>query len=117
MGAYGRQVRMVAGVVGADPALRRVQLAFAGFNSAEWGTWIAMLVFAYGHGGATASGLVATGMLIPSALFAPYAGALGARYRRERVLALGYVAQAATMGLTAAALLGGAPPLLCYALG
>ena len=41
-----------------EPNLRRLELAFIGFNIAEYGTWIAMLVFTYRVGGVTASGLV-----------------------------------------------------------
>ena len=46
--------------------LRRVETGFLAFNLAEWGTWVSMLVYAYGHGGATASGIVATVLLVPA---------------------------------------------------
>ena len=96
--------------------LRRVELAFVGFNTAEWGTWIAILVFAYEQGGPTATAVIAVIQLAPAAVFAPLVAVVGDRYRRERVLSLGYLSQALILGMTAAALLVRAPLAVIYAL-
>ena len=105
-------VRTVSG----NPGLLRVELAFVGFNVAEFATWVSILAFAYGVGGAAATGLVALVQLVPAALVAPLAAIAGDRYRRERVLLAGYVAQALAMAATATALLAEAPVAVVYGL-
>lgn len=99
-----------------NPSLRRCGIGFALFNSAEYGVWIAILVYAYAQGGASASGLLAFAQLVPCIVLAPVMATFSDRYQPGRVLAAGYVAQAAGMGILAAALLADAPPLLVYAL-
>jgi MFS family permease len=99
-----------------NPELRRVQLAFVAFNAAEWGTWIAMLVFAYEQGGATTAGLVALAQLVPAGLCAPFGAVLADRRGPSWMLTWSYFAQALTVGATAVALYADAPALLVYAL-
>jgi Cyclic nucleotide-binding domain/Transmembrane secretion effector len=111
----GRLVGVVRAVSG-NPGLLRVELAFVGFNVAEWATWVSILAFAYEVGGAAATGLVALVQLVPAALVAPLAAVAGDRFRRERVLLGGYLVQAAAMAATAAALLADAPIPLVYGL-
>jgi MFS family permease len=92
-----------------------VELAYVGFCLAEWAIWIAMLVFAYAHGGASQVGLAVFVQLAPSALLAPIGATFGDRYRRDRVLVVSYVAQGMAMLATAAALATAAPLLVIYA--
>ncbi len=99
----------------ANPALRRVQFAYAGFNAAEYGEWVAVLVYAYGHGGTTVAALVAAVQLVPCVIAAPVFAAYADRHPPGRVLVAGYLAMAAAMALTAAVMLLGAPPLVVYA--
>jgi MFS family permease len=109
-------IRTVVRTVARSRELRRLELAFAGFTVAEWGAWIAMLVFAYAQGGALEAGLVAVVQLVPAAVFAPLASVLGDRHPAGRVLFWGYVAQAAGLAATAVVLLTDGPVLLAYAL-
>jgi CRP-like cAMP-binding protein len=104
------------GAVARNPALRRVQLAYLGFALTEWGIWIALLVYAYGRGGASEVALVAVLQLAPAAVVAPLAASFGDRFPRERVLFAAYLLQAALTGAIAASLLVDAPVAILYTL-
>ncbi|HSF62154.1 MAG TPA: MFS transporter [Gaiellaceae bacterium] len=109
-------LRYVLTTLTQNPQLRRVQAAFVTHNSGEYASWIAMLVYAYAQGGVTESGIVATVMLIPSALFAPVLASLGQRFALGTSLFAAYVAQAVTNGAVAVALFADASKLVVYAL-
>lgn len=101
----------------ANSVLRREAGALGLYRMAEFGPWVAMLVYAYSEGGATATGVVSLALLIPTAIAAPFAGPLIDRFGASRVLVGAYAAQTVAMGATAASLLAGAPPVVSYALG
>ncbi len=92
-----------------NPVLRRVGSAYALFGAAEFGVWITLLVFAYGHGGSTASMVMVLLQLIPCIALAPFLGALADRRRPSRVLSVGYGLQTFSMGAVAIAISFGAP--------
>jgi MFS family permease len=87
-----------------NPSLRRAIFAYFVFNAAEYGVWIAMLIYAFSRGGTKEAGLVALVQLVPSILVAPAAAVAGDRLRRDRALALGYALQTAAIGLTGLAI-------------
>jgi hypothetical protein len=62
--------------------LRRLELAWSGSIIGQWGYEVALAVFAYRAGGASAVGLVALVRLLPAAVVAPFAALLGDRLRR-----------------------------------
>jgi MFS family permease len=66
--------------------IRRVEVAWGLAIAAEWGHFVALGVFAYGHGGASAVGIAGLVRLLPAAFVAPVAANLGDRVRRERFL-------------------------------
>jgi MFS family permease len=66
--------------------VRRVELAWGASIGAEWAYFVALGVFAYNAGGASAVGLAGLIRLLPAAFVAPSAGSLGDRIHRERLL-------------------------------
>ena len=97
-----------------NTALLRVVGGYALFTLAEYSVWVAMLVYAYRHGGAVTAGLVAVAQLVPAAALAPVAAAVADRRSPVFLLAGGYLVQAAAMAATAVAVLADVP-LAAYA--
>ncbi|MFL5645182.1 MAG: MFS transporter [Chloroflexota bacterium] len=97
-----------------SPALRRVEGAFLLFNAAEFGTWVAILLFAYEATGPASLGVVALIQLLPAAIVAPLAANLGDRHRRDRVLFVGYLVQAVACGTTTVAMVADWPAPVVY---
>ena len=87
-----------------NPDIRRVELAWGAAITAEWAHFVALGVFAYEQGGASAVGIAGLVRLLPAAVVAPFAASLGDRFRRERfLLALTLVGSLALAGSAAAA--------------
>ena len=94
------RLRIVLGVFRAafaNPVLRRVGIAYALFVTAEFGLWLVLLVYAYGHGGPGGSTTMALLQLIPCILLAPFIGSFADRRRPSRVLCGGYALQAVSI--------------------
>lgn len=100
--------------VARDRRLRRIELGFAGFAIAEYGTWLAGIVYAYELGGADEAGLFAVVLLAPALVVAPLAAFAADRYPSGRVLAVGYALQSVAMFLTAAGIASDAGRVVVY---
>ena len=107
----------------ANRDLRRIELAWAAATSGEFVAFVAIGLFAYQAGGATAVGTVAVIQMVPAMVVAPLAGLLGDRFRRELVTMLSDLVRSSAMGfagragarsvvLRRAAPGDGAPPVL-----
>ncbi len=95
--------------------LRRVEAAFLGFGVSEYGVWVVVLVFAYRRSGTTGAGVIAAVQLLPAAVVAPLTARLIEARGAATTLVGGYVAQAVSVGTTAALMLSGAPSPIVYA--
>ena len=96
--------------------LRRLELAWSGSIIGQWGYEVALAVFAYRAGGATAVGLVALVRLLPAAIIAPFAALLGDRFHRKRIMVAADLSRVCAMAGAAAAVFAGAPAVTVYAL-
>lgn len=74
--------------------LRCLELAWGGFFVVEWASLLAVSVWAYDEGGATAVGVVGLLRMLPAAVALPFGAAVADRFPRHRVLVVVYVAQA-----------------------
>ncbi len=108
-------MRTVIAQVARNRSLSRLLAAYFAVVLAEYGQWIALLVYAYERGGATAAGLIAIVQLVPSIFLAPIISAHGVRYGAVRLLVCSYLTEAVMLAACAAAILLHAPLALVYA--
>jgi len=97
-----------------NPGLLRLELSWAAAITAYWAFIIALAVYAYNEGGAAAVGLVGLIRVLPAFLAAPFAGVLGDRFPRERLMFVLSVARAVFMAATAVVLFAGLPSWVVY---
>jgi MFS family permease len=105
--ARAAQAVLALGAVARSENIRRVELAWGAAIGAEWAHFVALGVYAYEQGGASAVGLAGLVRLLPAAGVAPFAASFGDRFRRERLLlAMSLLGSAALAGSAAAAFAG-----------
>ena len=96
--------------------LRWLELAWTASIVGQYAFLVAVSVYAYNVGGEGAVGLIFLARLIPAALLAPFAGLLGDRYPRERVLLVTNIVRVVFVGAAALAVFADADPWLVYGL-
>jgi MFS family permease len=82
----------------------------------EWATLLALSVWAYGEGGASAAGLVGLLRMLPAAVALPFGSVVTDRFARHRVLVVAYAAQAVLVAAVAATIGADGPRALLYVL-
>ena len=111
-----RERLAAVGELWGNRGLRRAQLAWGGFHTAEWASLVALSVVAYEADGAGAVGLVLFARMVPSAVVAPVVAVVSDRYRRERILILVHLVRALACLGAAVALAAGGRTVLVYVL-
>ena len=71
-----------------NPGLRRINLALAGSIVGDWAYAVAVSVWAYRQGGATAVGVYGVARYVSMAIASPFASVLADRYDRRRVMVI-----------------------------
>ena len=99
-----------------SPALRRLQLAWTGSILGSWAYLVALGVYAYDQGGATAVGLVGVIRLIPAAIAAPFTASLADRFPRVGVMVASDLVRCVLMLAAAATIAADGPAPVVYAI-
>ena len=96
--------------------MRWLQLAGAFSVVGSWAYIVALAVYAYDAGGATAVGLVGFVRLLPSAIATPFAALLADRFPRVRVMVASDLTRATALALAAGAVFADLPAGVVYVL-
>jgi len=100
----------------ANPAIRRLQLAWIGSMVGGTAYVVALLVYAYDQNGAYAVGVIGVVRWLAAGLLAPVAGVLADRFPRVRVMVLSDLVRAVLTALMGVIVLTDGPALAVYAL-
>jgi len=111
-----RESRRALRAVFHNRSLRQLQLAWAGSIIGTWAYAIALVVFAYDHGGASAVGLIALIRWLPAAVVSPFTAILGDRYPRVPVMLASDLLRAVGLAVMAVCVLTDAPIGVVYLL-
>ena len=115
MGGLQRSLGALRAVF-ANRSLCNLQLSWLAATAAEFAYTVALSVYAYRQGGATAVGVVWLVRTVPAAVVAPFAAMLADRFRRERVILVSNAVRAAATVATALAVALDAPAVGVYGL-
>ncbi len=96
--------------------LRRLQLGWTAFFLVDVMSMVALSVWAFDHGGASAVGILGLARLLPGAMALPFGAWAADRFSRRRVVAAVFVAISVTQALIAIALVTGVPSVAVYVL-
>ena len=99
-----------------NPGLRKLQLAWAGSIFGSWSYSVALAVYAFQQGGASAVGIVAVIRMIPAAILSPFLSTLADRLPRRVVMAGADLIRAALMGAAVVVIAGDGSPWFVYAI-
>jgi MFS family permease len=110
-----RWLRAQGGFLG-NASIRRLEAALAASLIGDWAFAVGLAVFAFESGGTAAVGLIGLIRLLPAAILSPFAGVLGDRYRRERVMLASLLVRTLVLGIAVAVVSSDAPDRLVYLL-
>lgn len=99
-----------------NPALRRLESAFAGSVVGDWAYAIAVSVYAYGEGGPAAVGVLVVVRYVLMAVVTPFAATLADRFPRRAVMISSDLVRAALVVIAAGVIFSDGPALLVYGL-
>jgi MFS family permease len=100
----------------ANPALRRIQLAWAASIFGTWAYGLAVIVYAFEQNGATAVGVVGLVRWSAAAAVSPFAALLGDRYDKRLVMVCSDLARVVLIAGAAVAVYAGSAPVVVYIL-
>jgi MFS family permease len=109
-----RESASAFGDVFRNPGLRWLELAWASSIIGSWAYSIAIVVFAFEHGGATAVGVVGLVRWLAGAAVSPFAAVLADRFDRRYVMIASNLARGLLIASAAVAAQSHAPALIVY---